>query len=315
MEKKSMLKMNLQMFAEKDLTMMDDLGKIKTIDFVERFSYSIAELLEVLGNVRKLPLVQDQKIQTYKFTTTKPTTQAAEGENIPLTKVERKEYKDYTIPLNKYRKVTTAEAIRRHGSDLAINQTDRQMLQSIQGDVKASFFEFLTTAPTKQSANSLQSGLSLGWAKARQYFKDMGNVPYVSFVNTMDVANWLGDGKINAVQGTQYGFVLLKDFLNQNVIMFDDVPQGKIYTTAVDNIVFAYQNMANSDLAREFELTTDESGLIGVTHSKNKQNATIETMAMQGSTLFTEVVDGVVETSIEGSGEVPETGGEAKSGK
>lgn len=299
-----MKKFNLQLFAavpknpEDNQTTAARLGDIKSIDFVNRFEYSVSELVEVLGVTRKQALQQDQKIQTYKFSVTKPITKAGEGENIPLTQVERKKDKEYSVPLEKYRKVTTAEAIRRHGSDLAVNQTDNQVLNAIQQGVKSDFFKFLSTAPTKQSAASFQLALSTGWAKARQYFKDMGNVPYVSFVNTMDVAKWLGNGQINAGPSTQYGFVLLKDFLNQNVIVFDDIPEGKVYTTAVENIVFAFQDVNSSDLAREFNLTTDETGLIGVTHSTNTTNATKETLAFQGSTLFAEVLDGVVETSI-----------------
>lgn len=297
-------KFDLQLFAtpptnpEANLTTMDGLGTIKSIDFVNRFNYSIQELLEVLAVTRRLPLAQDQKITTYKFTTTKPSTTAGEGEIIPLTKVERKKDKEYEVPLNKYRKVTTAEAIRRHGFSASVNDTDNEMLSVIQQDVKADFFTFLATAPTKQSAATLQMALSTGWAKARNFFKNKGNVTYVSFVNSMDVAKFLGEGTIQVSSSTQYGFTLLKDYLNQNVIVFDDIPEGKVYTTAVENIVFAYQDVASSELANAFDLITDPSNLIGTSHSVNKQNATVETLAMNGSTLFAEILDGVVETSI-----------------
>ncbi len=296
---KKQIKMNLQRFAtEANQTQAADLGDIKSVDFVNRFSFSIQELLDVLGITRKLPLVQNQKIITYKFTTTRPATKAAEGEDIPLTKVEKKKDKEYTIPFNKERKVATAEAILAHGADVAINDTDNEVLGTLQLAVKADFFTYLAAAPTKQEAATLQKAISKGWAKARQFFKNKGNVSYISFVNPMDVAEFLGDAQVSAVTSTQYGFTLLTNFVNQNVVVFDDVPEGKVYTTAVENLVFAYYDVAKGDLGSQLNLTLDDSGLIGVVHTPNTKNASVETLALSGSTLFAEISDGVVETSI-----------------
>ena len=52
--------------AEQKLTVMSDLGEIKTIDFVNKFSTNISELLQLLGVTRKEPLSADMKIKTYK---------------------------------------------------------------------------------------------------------------------------------------------------------------------------------------------------------------------------------------------------------
>ena len=41
------------MAAEEKLTVMNDLGEIKTIDFVNKFSTNISELLTLLGVTRK----------------------------------------------------------------------------------------------------------------------------------------------------------------------------------------------------------------------------------------------------------------------
>ena len=302
---------DLQYFAtaprnpEDNQTGAGDLGDIRSIDFVSRFAFSIDELLETLGVTRRLPMAQDQKIQTYKWETTKPSTNAGEGEIIPLTKVERKPHKDFTVTLNKTRKVATAEAINRFGREIAINQADNEVMGKLQMGVKADFFDFLSLAPTKQDAPTLQMALAKGWAKARKFFKDMGAVEYVSFINSMDLATYLGDKPISAVTSTQYGFTLLSDFLNQTVIVFDDVPEGKIYTTAVDNIVFAYCDLQSGDLGSTFDLTLDPSGLLGVSHSVNNQNASYETLVMNGATLFAEIADGVVETRIKNTPVTP----------
>jgi len=296
MKKEQLLKLDIQFFAENNLTVTDDLGEVRKIDFVNRFATSIDELLRVLGVTRRLPLTQDALIQTYKWETTLATEQVGEGEIIPLSKATKTPDKQYTVPFNKYRKVVSAEAIHRHGYNLAVNETDNKILGEIQENIKTSFFAFLATSPTKQEVDTLQKALSIGWAKAKTFFP--GNPQIVSFVNAMDVAKWLGDGNINSGASTDYGFTLLKDFLNQNVFVFDGVPEGKVYTTAAENIVFASQDVSGNDLARAFELTTDPSGLIGVTHSRQTNNATVEMLAFEGSTLFAEILDGVVETTI-----------------
>lgn len=304
-QKNQMLKMNLQMFAEGDPASTADanlvtsaaLGDIKSIDFVEMFGYSIQELLDVLGVTRRISLDRDQKIQTYKWTKTMAADNAVgEGELIPTSKVERKPDRDFTVPLHKYRKIVSGESIDRHGYDRAVNDTDGQILEEIQESIKGGFFTFLAAAPTKQDAEGLQKALSLGWGKAKTFFK--GNVSIVSFVNAMDVAKYLGDAPIQSGASTAYGFTLLTGFLNQAVIVFDSIPEGKVYTTAVNNLVLASKNVGSSDLATTFGLTTDESGLIGVTHNATKNNLTVETVAVEGTQLFAEISNGVVETTI-----------------
>lgn len=291
--------------VENNITVANDLGEVKSIDFVARFGYSIQELLDVLGVTRRYPLDREAIIKTYKWTKTMAADQVAEGEIINLSKAERKADRTFTIPFNKYRKVATAEAIRRVGADMAINEADNQILQEIQMGIKDNFFKFLATAPTKQDAEGFQKALALGWAKAKSYFP--GNVQIVSFVNAMDVAEYLGDAPISSGPSTAYGFTLLTGFLNQTVVVFDNIPQGKVYSTAVENIVFAEQSVSGNDLAATFGLTTDETGLIGVTHSVATNNATVETLVFEGSTLFAEVVNGVVETSIKPKGETTTT--------
>ena len=50
--------------AETKLTTMNDLGEIKSIDFVNKFSKNINDLLRLLGVTRRQELTNDLKIQT-----------------------------------------------------------------------------------------------------------------------------------------------------------------------------------------------------------------------------------------------------------
>lgn len=306
--KKPILPMHLQMFAETGLTTMDDLGEIKSIDFVNRFEAGIKELLTLLGVTRKEPLSRDMKIQMYKWTTVLKDGAVAEGEDIPLSKVTRAKDKSYQVTFNKWRRAVSAEAIARHGASLAIDQADDKLLRQIQGGIKTQFTTFLGTAPTKIAGVGLQKALANSWGKLST-FEEFDGAQFVSFINPMDAATYLGDTKVLADASNVFGMTLLKNFLGAtNVVVLNAIPEGKVYSTAVDNIVLAYLDMRASDLGDIFVDFTDETGFISATRGRTLRNATYESLFMNALVLFPEIPAGVVEATIEAA---PAAGGGA----
>lgn len=300
--KDNLLKMDLQTFAaETDLTKMDDLGEIKSIDFVNRFEAGIKELLTLLGVTRLEALSQDMKIQMYKWTATLKDGAVGEGEDIPLSKVTRAKDESFQVTFNKWRRAVSAESIARHGASLAIDQADNKLLRKIQGGIKTKFVDFLGTAPTKINAEGLQKALAQSWGKLST-FEEFDGAEFVSFINPMDAATYLGDTKVLADSSNVFGMTLLKNFLGaNNVVVLNAVPEGKVYSTAVDNIVLAYLDMKASDLGDIFVDFTDETGFISATRGRTLLNATYESLFMNALVLFPEIPAGVVEATIEAS--------------
>lgn len=285
--------------AEQNLNVMADLGEIKSIDFVNRFSKNINDLLTLLGVTRKESLSSDLKIKTYKWDVDLNTTNPGEGEIIPLSKVTRTPDKEYTVEWFKKRRVTTAEAIARHGASRAINESDNRIMREIQNGIKEQFFDFLKKKPTKVKGAGLQKALANSWGKLST-FNEFEGSPIVSFVSPLDVAEFLGDTKVLADASNVFGFTLLKNFLGMsNVIVMPSVPQGKIYSTAVENIVFAHLNVNASDLGGLFSDFTDETGLIAATRGREISNLTYESVFFGANVLFAEIPEGVVEATIE----------------
>lgn len=285
--------------AETNLTVMDDLGEIKSIDFVNRFEAGISELLQLLGVTRKMELTNDLLIQMYKWDTDLKSGAVDEGEDIPLSKATRKKDKSFQIVFNKWRRAVSAESIARHGASRAIDEADNKLLRRIQGGIKTGFVDYLKTAPTKISEVGLQKSLAMSWGKLTT-FEDFEGAEFVSFVNPLDVADYLGDTSVLANASNVFGMTLLKNFLGTtNVIVLNAIPQGKIYSTAVDNIVLAYLNMLGSDLGGIFADFTDETGYISATRGKVLKNATYESLFMNAMVLFPEIPAGVVEATIE----------------
>lgn len=285
--------------AEEKLTTMTDLGEIKSIDFVNKFSKNINDLLRLLGVTRRQELTNDLKIQTYKWTADVGTTKTAEGETIPLSKMTRAKDQEYTVEWFKKRRAVSAEAIARHGASRAITEADTRLLREIQNGIKDDFLAYLKKTKTKVKGKGLQQALANSWGKLTT-FNEFEGSPLVSFVNPLDVAEYLGTTAVASDASNVFGFTLLQNFLGmQNVIVMPSCPQGKIYTTAVENLVFAYLNVAGGDLGGLFADFTDETGLIGVARDRHLNNLTFESVFFGANVLFAEIPDGVVEATIE----------------
>lgn len=285
--------------AENKLTTMTDLGEIKSIDFVNKFSKNINDLLRLLGVTRRQELTNDLKIQTYKWTADVDTTAVAEGETIPLSKMTRAKDQEHTVTWFKKRRAVSAEAIARHGASRAITEADTRLLREIQNGIKEDFLAYLKKTKTKVKGKSLQQALANSWGKLTT-FNEFEGSPLVSFVNPLDVAEYLGNTAVASDASNVFGFTLLQNFLGmQNVIVMPSCPQGKIYTTAVENLVFAYLNVAGGDLGGLFADFTDETGLIGVARDRHLNNLTFESVFFGANVLFAEIPDGVVEATIE----------------
>lgn len=282
-----------------NLITADDLGtQIREIDFVGRFTQSIKDLMALLGITETQKLSTDAIIKLYTWSVTEPGTEGIvpEGEDILLTKIERTLSRSITMLLKKYRSQITFEAVNRHGADVAINQADERLIRSIQNDIKKRFFAFLDLAPTTQTAKTLQEAIALGWGKTQSFFDNANG--FVTLVNPMDIATFLGGGSITSGGETLYGLTLLEGFVGQKVMAFNDVPVNTVYTTASENLNLAAMDI-NGDAGSAFNMHTDESGLIGVYFGNpDTKTATKELLAVNNIAIFAEVPEGVVKTTI-----------------
>lgn len=197
------------------------------------------------------------------------------------------------------RRAVSAEAIARHGASLAIDKADQRVMREIQNGIKTNFFTFLKTDPTKVKGTGLQGALAQSWGKL-QTFSEFDGAPIVSFVSSLDVADYLGDKAVGADGSNVFGMTLLKNFLGmQNVIVLPNVPQGKVYSTAVENLVLAYLDVNSSDLGGMFADYTDETGLIASGRDRSLNNLTYESVFFGALKLFAEIPKGVIEATIE----------------
>lgn len=290
--------------ADANLITQADL-KAQSIDFVEQFQDNVNKLLQILGVTRKIPMQVGSTIKVYKTTKTLADGTVGEGETIPLSKVTRKEDHTETLAFKKYRKQTTAEAIQSAGFDNAVNYTDTQLLQEVQKNIKKDLVTELVSGKSATNATGANFKLALAHALGQLAVKwEDDDITSVAFVNPLDFYDYLGNADIT-VQNA-FGLQYIQNFLGVNVIILSAVvPQGKIAVTAADNIIFAYAPVSGQ--LGVFNLVSDQTGFIGVSHEVKQDNATYVTMAMLANVLFAERLDGIVLATID-AGSDPKAG-------
>lgn len=286
--------------AETNLTKANDMKRIREVDFVNRFTHSsLAKLIEVLGVTRKIPMMEGTTMYVYGMSGTLENGAVAEGEVIPLTKIEQTKTAVGEITLKKWRKGVSAEAIKKSGYQTAVVETDEKLLSLVQNGVRSDLFTFLNgtiTGATTATGVGLQAALANAWGKLQTLFED-DSAQAVYFVNPLDVADYLG--KANITVQTAFGMNYVEDFLGLGtVIMSSRITQGTFVATAKENFIMYYLTM-NGDVAQAFGLTADELGYIGINSGyQNNERAQIESLVMDGIQFLVEYAAGVVKGTI-----------------
>ena len=119
------------MAVEANTNVTTDFAKAQSIDFVNRFVSGIAKLQELLGITRRTVLSNGSVIKTYQSKVTLADGTVAEGDLIPLSKVDVEPAKTYELAYKKYRRAVTLEAIQRSGFDQAVSQADTALLKKL----------------------------------------------------------------------------------------------------------------------------------------------------------------------------------------
>lgn len=284
---------NVTTSAETGVITTQQMVKSREVDFVLRFTqFSLQKLIEALGVTRKVPLIEGTSLYVYKTAGTLQDGSVPEGEIIPLSQYERQKEQIGEISIKKWRKATTAEAIKKSGYNEAVNETDKKMIQDIQTSIRSQFFGFLNGLNgTVVGASTLQAVLAKTWGQLQVLFEN-DSVEVVHFINPLTIADYLATASIT--MQTAFGMNYIEDFLGMGtVIMNSQIPVGHVISTAKENIIMYYLTM-NGEVANAFNLTADETGYIGVHSSQTDQRAQLELMAMSGIQFLVEYADGVV---------------------
>jgi hypothetical protein len=286
------------MAAENNTIMQADVST-RVVDFNIQFAGNLNKLIEALGVTRKIAVQEGATLKMLKVTGTLESGNVAEGDLIPLSKYETEDVAVGEVKLNKWRKATTAEAILKGGYDQAVGATTEKMVRDIQKTVRGNLFTFMATGTGTATGSGLQASLANAWGKLAVLWEDDA-VETAYFLNPMDVADYLGGAQVE--MQTVFGMNYIKNFLGLgDVFLNSNVPAGKFYATAKENIVLYYVNVASGEIAAAFGLTADETGYIGINEYADKDTARVIDLVMSGVTFFPERQDGIVVGTIAGA--------------
>lgn len=284
------------MAAATNTILTNNIAKVRVVDFNLQFTGGLSKLTEALGVTRKIKVLAGTTLKTLKVTGTLQSGAVAEGDLIPLSKYETEEVPVGSAKLNKWRKSTTAEAILKGGYDQAVGATTDKMIKDIQKGIRTDLFTFMATGTGTATGAGLQASLANAWGTLGILFEDDA-VDTVYFLNPMDVADYLGSAQVS--MQTVFGMTYIKNFLGLgDVLLNSNVPQGKFYATAKDNIVMYFVDVATGDIADAFELEVDETGYIGIREYADNDHACVNDLVISGVTFFPERIDGVVVGTI-----------------
>ena len=278
-----------------NVTASADIEPAKSIDHVNRFGMGIKGLMEVLGVTEMQSMRDGDTINVYKYTVSGGGAQSDEGEEIPLTKVERKLAKTLKIATKLYRKLTTIQALNKN-REIALEGTDKALVNKAQKDIRDVFYTVLATGTgTATAGATLQAALANAWAALNIYFKDEAVTP-IAFINVEDAATYLGGASIT-VQ-TSGGISYVQNFMGiPTVVICPDVTKGSIIMTAAENLFGAYVGQ-DSETADAMGMSFDETGLVGMVHAVNTARGGIETLLATGIVFYPEDLAGVIVGSI-----------------
>lgn len=304
-DENGLLLFGLQFFAAVDSTPEANLtstgntsyipARARDIDFVSSFGKGIAGLQELLGVQRRMPMASGSLIKTYTSSVTLAGSAVAPGEIIPLSLVQMEEGPTYELAWRKRRKAVPAEDIQRYGLDEAVRRTDELFIREHQKEIRTDLLTFLKTGTGVATGEGLQAAASKAWGGVKKAFEDDAT-RVVAFVHTDDLTDYLGSSAISTQ--SEFGLTYVKNFLGIDTVIVGNYEKGVVLATAADNLILAYANMAGSDVAAAFEMATEETGLLGVTHDINKARLTAETITAGAIKLFAERLDGVIKATI-----------------
>lgn len=275
----------------------------REIDFVTRFGQNWEHLIQILGIMRPIRKAPGTVLKSKVATVTLQDGKVAEGEEIPYSVANITERDYATITIEKFAKAVTIESITNHGFDVAVAKTDKAFLNELQDNVTQRFYTYLNTGSLTDNQTTWQKALSMAKGKVVNKFKQLhlDCTEVVAFVNVLDVYEYLGDKDVT-VQ-SKFGFQYIQDFMGYRVVFLlsdEEIEQGKVIATPVENIVLYYVDPADSDFAKAGLVyrTAGVTPLIGFHTQGDYKTAVSESFALMGLTLFAEYLDGIAVVTV-----------------
>ena len=276
---------------------------VREIDFVTRFRKNWDALREIMGIMRPIRKAPGTQLVSYTTTVTLQSGSVGEGEEIPYSQAAISEAAKSDIDISKYAKAVSIEAVSKYGAEIAVQKTDEEFLNQLQGNVLSAFYTFLNTGTLTGTESTFQMALAMAKGKVLDKFAsiDRDVTDVVGFCNILDAYQYIGAAGIT-VQ-TQFGLTYVKDFMGYKTLFLlpaKYIARNKVIAVPVENIDLYYIDPSDSDFKKlGLEYTVEgETNLIGFHAQGNYGTAVGESYALMGMKLWAEYIDGIAVISV-----------------
>ena len=286
------------MAALTNTTTSADIANALDQEMVENFTGELSKLTDIIGIISPEVIPAGTALYTYKVSGTLTNGDVDEGDEVPLSKYDVTKTPIGEVPLSKYRKLTTAEAILKGGYENSIYKTDKKMVKDVRSDILDSFFTFLGTGTGTATGTGLQSALAYADAALQTAMEANGDSAdrVIHFVNPTDIADYLANAQVTLQ--TVFGMQYLQTFLGvTDVFVTSRVPENTVYVTPAENIHLYGIDFATLG-STGLSYTTQDGGLIGVSHNVDYTRVSAETHVLSGVLMLAEILNYVVKATI-----------------
>lgn len=283
--------------VEENTIVTTDIEPALLIDHVSRIEEDLSHLYEIFDITELGRYREGTTIKRYATTVSAPAAQVPEGDIIGLTNVKRKPIADVVVSLKKYRKMTTAEAIARSGRTNAIDRTDRALIEELESGVITDFADAVKAGTgAAQAGTDLQAAVANVCGEIETKFAHKRGRK-IFFIHPKTLYDYLGAASIS--MQTSFGLNYLEDFLGMGGAIVDPAfDENVVIGTIAENLNGATIDFDNGSLGELFDLTTDEAGVIGMTHGRVLDRASVETLLMTGIVFYPEDLTGIFKATV-----------------
>lgn len=314
--KKTKFNNGLQLFdAPSGMTGTEDIDvTVREIDFVTSFANDLQHLMDILSITRAIEKPNGTMLKKKVVSGTLQSGEVGEGDLIPYSQYSVDEEDYAPIVLRKYKKGVSMEAVAEKGYEAAVADTDEEFKSDLRGVVTGDLYAQLEAGTLEKETDSFQAAIASAIGNVRHKFKTMHKTVtgVVVWVNTLDLYDYLGTADIN-VQ-TAFGMDYVEKFMGADIMFISsEIDSGKVYATAINNMVAYYVNPSNEEFKKMgLDFTVDsETGFIGFTATGNYDRMMGDSYAVLGLNLFAEYVDGIANMTFS-EGPEPEPSSEKK---
>lgn len=269
------------------------------VEINTKFDQSVNKLAELFGVVAPETVAAGTKLTQYTVTGTLQDT-VEEGEEVPYSQYKEDAVEVATVKLDKYRKLTTAEAIIKSGYEHAIVRTDEKMAKDARAVIVKRFYEYLKNGTGSATGAGFQAALANADAELDAELEDNSDSTEgkLYLINTKDRAKWLGEHEITGAQ-TAFGMTFVEGFLGLNgtCVFTSRVPEGEFYVTPKENLHIYVPDVSELNQAG-FDYAVSDSGALGTYHSVDRAHVSAETGMVTGVQVIAEAVNYIIKGVI-----------------